>query len=443
MNLAKLRNDIKKIYNYSINAINPYIAIKNFIEVESDKFIINNAKTLNLKDFKSINIVGIGKAAFPMAKACEEILGSYISTSIITVKYGYSNKLSNTIVQEAGHPIPDENSVKSTQNIINILNKLTKDDLLICLISGGTSSLLVSLQKPITLKEMQEATKTLLSCGANIKEINALRKHISTVKGGNLAKIAYPAKILSFILSDVIGNPLDAIGSGPLVPDNSTFTEVKQIIDKYNIEKNLPQTIVKHIYKGLKKEACETPKQGNKIFDGVENYIIGSNITALKAAEEKAKNLGYNTLILSSLIEGEAKECAIFHSAIAKEIKITGNPIKPPACIISGGENTVTIKGNGKGGRNMEFVLATIPYIANNQNIVITSIGTDGTDGPTDSAGAIADNNSAQKSIEAGLDYKKYLNNNDSYNFFGKMNDLIKTGPTNTNVMDLRIMLVS
>jgi len=285
-------------------------------------------------------------------------------------------------------------------------------------------------------------TNLLLECGANINEINAIRKHISKLKGGGIARLAYPSTVVALILSDVVGDPLDVIASGPTVPDKSTFGDCMAILKKYELLEEVPESIQARIQRGIKGEIEETPKAGNPIFEKTHNVIIGSNIIAVKAAEGKARELGYGTIILSTFIEGETREVAKVHAAIAKEILKTNHPVSPPACIISGGETTVTIRGKGLGGRNQEFVLAAALDIQELEGVVILSGGTDGTDGPTDAAGAIADADTVRRALELGFDANAYLDDNDSYHFFGKLGDLLTTGPTNTNVMDLRLILV-
>ncbi|MBW2564989.1 MAG: DUF4147 domain-containing protein, partial [Deltaproteobacteria bacterium] len=283
----------------------------------------------------------------------------------------------------------------------------------------------------------------LLSCGATIHEINTIRKHTSEIKGGRLARAAYPAGMVSLILSDVVGDDLDVIASGPSVPDPSTFKECMEIFEKYKITKNIPKTVVSHVMKGASGKVSETPKEGDRVFKNTYNLIIASNIEAINAARQESKKMGYKTLVLSSMIEGETRDVAKVHTAIAKEILKTGNPILPPSCILSGGETTVNITGSGLGGRNQEFVLAAAIDIAERKNIVVLSGGTDGGDGPTDAAGAIADNNTFKRAENMGLNPLNFLLNNDSYHFFKQLDDLLITGPTNTNVMDLRIILIT
>jgi hydroxypyruvate reductase len=290
----------------------------------------------------------------------------------------------------------------------------------------------------LTLEEKQATTRLLLACGATIHEINAVRKHISRIKGGQLARLAAPARVESLLLSDVIGDDLDVIGSGPTAPDASTFATAGAILDRYQIRQRVPAAVRHRIEQGERGEIPETPKPADSLFARVRNTVVGGNRLALDAAARAARQLGYRTLILSSTIEGETREIARMHAAIAREIAATGRPARPPACIITGGETTVTIKGDGLGGRNQEFALAAALEIAGLDRVVVFSAGTDGTDGPTDAAGAIADGQTLERKPEARL----FLERNDSYNYFQPLGDLIITGPTNTNVMDVRLILV-
>ncbi|MDD5476127.1 MAG: DUF4147 domain-containing protein, partial [Syntrophales bacterium] len=294
-----------------------------------------------------------------------------------------------------------------------------------------------------TLADKQALTRELLNCGASIHEINALRKHVSAIKGGRLALAAAPATLISLILSDVVGDDLDVIASGATVPDRSTFKDCLEILDNYGIRESIPATVRDMIDRGARGEEEETPKPGDPAFEKVQNMVIGSAALSIEAARKEAVERGYNTMILSSSIEGETREAARVHSAIAREVLRSGNPLAPPACILSGGETTVTIRGNGKGGRNMEFALAAALDIEGLEGIVVLSGGTDGTDGPTDAAGAVVDGGTVIRGRERGKKAREYLNRNDSYNFFEDGGELLITGPTLTNVMDLRIMLVS
>jgi hydroxypyruvate reductase len=294
----------------------------------------------------------------------------------------------------------------------------------------------------LTLEEKQDVTRLLLECGATINEINAIRKHLSQIKGGRLARLAYPSTLISLILSDVIADSLDTIASGPTVPDSTTFGDCLKILGEYNIRHRVPSRVRLLLERGSNGELEETPKPEDPVFRRAHNAIIGSNILSIRAAKQKADELGYHSLILSSFIEGETREVAKVHAAVAKEILSTGNPVRAPACIISGGETTVTVRGSGLGGRNQEFVLASALALDGLERVVVLSGGTDGTDGPTDAAGAIADGATVREGRKAGLNAENSLRENDSYRFFQLLDRLLVTGPTCTNVMDLRLLLV-
>jgi glycerate-2-kinase/glycosidase len=441
MSLSKLRQDALTIFNAGLKAADPKVAVHKYMQQDRQNLIVDG-KNYNLDEFDKIYVVGGGKAGASMAAAVEEILGDQISEGIINVKYGHTEELSKVKINEADHPVPDEAGLKGAQDIIELLQRAGEKDLVIGLISGGGSALLPLPADGISLNEKQEVTRKLLACGATINEMNAVRKHISKIKGGQLAKYAYPATLVTLMLSDVIGNYLDVIASGPTVPDTSTFQDVKEILVRYKIWYEIPQSVKNHIERGLKGHISETPKADDEIFVKTQNVIVGSNIQAVLAASEKAKHLGYQTLVLSSFIEGETKDVARVHAAIAKEILHTANPIQAPACVISGGETTVTLRGHGKGGRNQEFVLAAALDIAGLDSVVILSGGTDGTDGPTDAAGALCDGETVHKALSKGMKAMDYLYDNNAYPFFKKLDDLLITGPTNTNVMDLRLILV-
>jgi glycerate 2-kinase len=443
--LKKMRVDAEKIFLAAVARVNPYEAVRHFVHLEGEKLILGcegrQQTELDLGQFDGILVVGGGKGTAPMAKAVEDLLGERIRKGVVTVKYGFGERLSCIEVIEAGHPIPDQNGVAATRKILEILKEAEEKDLVFSLISGGGSALLPQPADGITLQEKQAITKSLLECGATIEEINAIRKHISASKGGQMAKLSYPATVVNLMLSDVVGDRMDVIASGPFVPDTSTFEGAWEIILKYRLEE-IPPSITKYLRIGLERELPETPKEGDPVFKRVHNRIIGSNILALEAAKREAETLGYRTLILSSRIQGEAKEVARVHTAILKEVLASGHPVPPPACIISGGETTVTIKGNGIGGRNQEFCLAAALDLGElPPRVLVLSGGTDGNDGPTPAAGAMVDSLTEEGGAKAGMDASAYLEDNDSYHFFEKTDGLLVTGPTNTNVMDVRIML--
>ncbi len=440
MDIARVKKDALAIFEAGVKAVNAAQAIKNHLILEKNRLIVGK-ESIDLSVFDRISVIGAGKASAAMARAMEEILGGRLSSGLVITKYSHALPLDKARVIEAGHPVPDEAGFHGARQIVQILEKTDGKDLVFFLISGGGSALLPYPYDGLTLKDKQDVTRVLLEVGASIHEINALRKHLSRVKGGRLAKFAYPAALISLVLSDVIGDDLDSIASGPTVPDHSTFDDCLSILDKYRIVERIPSAAREIFKKGARGEIEETPKPGDPVFERTQNLIIGSSIQAVKASEKKAAELGYNTLILSTFIEGETRDVARVHAAVAREILSSGNPLNRPACVLSGGETTVTVRGKGKGGRNQEFVLAAAVEIAGLGNIVVLSAGTDGTDGPTDAAGAIADGSTISRARKVGLNSAHYLRDNDSYNFFAALNDLIITGPTRTNVMDLRIVL--
>ncbi len=439
--MTKLRKHALVIFRAALKAADPLEAVRRHLAVEGHTLLAARRRW-RLDAFRNIYVIGAGKAGAAMAAGVERLLRQRIRGGLINVKYSHLAKLRRIELNECGHPVPDQNGVRGAERIAEIARRAAADDLVICLISGGASALMVLPAPPITLGEKQATTKLLLACGANIHEMNAVRKHISAIKGGQLARLAAPATLLALLLSDVIGDDLDVIGSGPTAPDRSTFAGARQILEQYALLERVPGAVRHRIEAGLRGDLPETPKPGDHVFDRVENLVIGSNRLAVDAAAQAARRLGLNTLVLSTLIEGETREVARVHAAIAKEILASGRPVKAPACVISGGETTVTLRGAGSGGRNQEFALAAAIDLAGCQEVVVLSGGTDGTDGPTDAAGAIADGGTLERAARLGLDARRFLDNNDSYHFFQPLGDLLVTGPTGTNVMDVRLMLV-
>jgi hydroxypyruvate reductase len=427
---GQLRRHALRVFRAAVDAANPHEAIQ------------RHMRRCNLRRFESVYVVGAGKAGATMAGALERAPGLSITAGLVNVKYGHTARLRRVELCECGHPVPDRNGMRGAKRIAEIARGAGPNDLVICLISGGASALLPLPAEGISLADKQATTKALLACGADIHELNTVRKHLSAIKGGQLARIASPATVITLVLSDVIGDDLDVIGSGPTVPDTSTFAETLDILRRYRLLKRVPKTVRERIGRGAAGGIEETPKPGDPIFSRVRNVIVGNNRIAIDAAVRTARVLGYRTTVLSTMIEGEAREVARVHAAIARQIRLRGQPMKPPACIISGGETTVTLRGQGLGGRNQEFVLAAARDISGLPNTVILSAGTDGTDGPTDAAGAIADGRTIARAAEIGLNVPDSLANNDSYHFFEPLGDLIRTGPTGTNVMDVQVVLV-
>jgi glycerate 2-kinase len=420
------RGHARRIFRAALRAADPVQAVLRHVRRDR-QVLVAGGRRYRLNGFRNVYVIGAGKASARMAVAVERLLGARITTGLMNAPHAV--KLRRIEINQAGHPIPDRRGVAGARRIAQIAGQAGADDLIVCLISGGASALLPLPAPGITLAEKQKTTRMLLHCGANIHEINCVRKHISAIKGGQLARLAYPATLLTVILSDVIGDDLDVIGSGPTVPDRSTVAEARAICAKYRIGVELP-------------ELEETPKPGDPIFSKSHNLLVGSNALAVEAAAGEAHRLGYHTLILSTYVQGEAREVARVYAAIAREINFHNRPIPRPACVISGGETTVTLRGKGRGGRNQEFALAAAIDIAGLSNTVILSAGTDGADGPTDAAGAIADGTTLDRARALGLDAAAFLAGNDSYHFFEATGDLIKTGPTGTNVADIQLILV-
>jgi glycerate 2-kinase len=425
---ASLRHQALRIFKAALKAADPAEAVLRHVRREKEILIVGGRR-YRLRSFRNIYVIGAGKASARMAAAIERLLGARITGGLINVKDGHGTRLRRIDINESGHPIPDRRGVAGARRIAQIASDAGPDDLILCLISGGASALLPLPAPPITLAEKQATTRLLLNSGANIHEINCVRKHLSLIKGGQLARLAYPATLLTLILSDVIGDDLDVIGSGPTVPDRTTLAEARAICAKYGIEIGLP-------------DSRETPKPKDRAFAKSHHVLVGSNALAVDAAAEEARRLGFNTLVLSTYVEGEAREVARVHAAIAKEIRASGRPIRRPACVISGGETTVTVRGKGLGGRNQEFALAAATSIAGLRDTVILSAGTDGTDGPTTAAGAIADGTTIARAEALGHNAAAFLANNDSFRFFDALGDLIQTGPTGTNVADVQVILV-
>jgi glycerate 2-kinase len=439
MEYKRNKDSISEIFYAALKAVNSYESVKLY----TNKIL----STYSSYNCNRVIVTGFGKAACQMTKATEDPLKDLTTTGTVITKYGHcpsSYRSENVRVIEAGHPVPDENGLKGTEEIMGLLKNSDENTLVVCLISGGGSALLVAPYEGVTLEEKQKITQQLLKAGASINELNTVRKHISGVKGGRLAEIAYPARILSLILSDVIGDRLDVIASGPTSPDETTYYDALKVLKKYKLIEGSPLSVLEILSKGIKGLIPETPKDGNRMFEHVENVIVGSNKTLLNAAMEKeAEGSGFEVEIISSEISGEAKDVGKWLAQKSITLKASRNQkIKKSKCLISGGETTVTVKGNGVGGRNMELALSFAIEINGVDGITLLSAGTDGTDGPTDAAGAIVDGQTVSKAKAIGIDPEAYLRNNDSYNFFRKTDELFNTGPTGTNVMDIQIVRI-
>ena len=438
-----LRAVARQLQQAALAAVDPAEAVYRCVSRVGDRLLIAQ-QAYALRNFDHIYLVGAGKAAMPMAEAIGEILRERLSGGVIITKHQHIDRpLPDQLrVYEAAHPVPDEQSVTATRDLAALLDQVTPRDLVFCAISGGGSALMTLPAEGLTLADLQATTQLLLRAGATIQQINTIRKHLDTIKGGGLTRLAHGAPIISLILSDVIGDDLSVIASGPTVPDPSTFADAWRVIEQFDLVDQLPAAVRARLERGVSGELPDTPKPGDPLFDRVQTVIIGSNAQAAQAAEKTARQLGFNPLLLSTQVQGEAREVAKVAAAIAKEIALYNRPVTKPACLILGGETTVTLKGNGLGGRNQEMALACALAIAGMPNMLIAALGTDGTDGPTDAAGAIATGETVGRAKAIGLDAQTHLANNDAYHFFQALDDLIVTGPTGTNVNDLLFVLV-
>jgi glycerate-2-kinase len=394
-----------------------------------------------LEEVENIYVIGAGKASASMGAEVEKILGNLITEGHIVVKYGHSCKLQYICVSEAGHPIPDANGYSATDKILRIAEIAGCNDIVICLLSGGGSSLLPDIAEGCTVDDMIMVNDLLVSCGAAISEINAVRKHLSVIKGGQLARVVYPATLVNLILSDVPGDQLDAIASGPTVPDPTTFLQALSVLDTYALTRLVPHGILTYLKEGVAGIRPETPKPGDQAFEKAFNMLIGSNKTALDSAKSKAFELNINAVIIDTQLQGDTASVAEYLVETALRFKNDQNEIKP-VCLLFGGETTVKVTEKGKGGRNQHLALLCSILLKEHPGITILASGTDGNDGPTDAAGAVVDSDTVPDALSRGIHPEKFLDNFDSYHFFKKTGGHIITGPTKTNVMDIIVVIV-
>jgi hydroxypyruvate reductase len=441
MDVRELRDAAQLIWGAALAAASPAACIRNALQCADGRLTVSG-REIPIRG--RIIVIGAGKAAAVMAQAAEEILGSCLTAGLVVTKYGHALPLRRIRIIEAGHPIPDPNGVDAVDQTRRLVGDLSENDLVLCLISGGASALWPAPAAGITLEDKQQVTQLLLRAGATIRELNAVRKHLSAMKGGQLARWAAPARVISLIMSDVIGDPLDFIASGPTAPDSSSFSDALGIVRKYGIR--APAAVLDRLQAGAGGRIPDTPKPGDPVFDHVANHIIANNRLLADAAERKARDLKFNTLTLATQVEGEARYLGGLFAAIAREAAQSGNPVRPPACILAAGETTVTVRGEGLGGRNQEMALAWAVAMAAHAGAApscFASVASDGTDGPTNAAGGLVDPMTSARAAAAGLDPIRSLEANDSYRLLKTTGDLIVTGPTQTNLMDLQILLVA
>ncbi|HEY3060694.1 MAG TPA: glycerate kinase [Chloroflexota bacterium] len=434
-----MRQVLDKVLAAALAAVEPGQAVRNAVSVSADRLSIAD-RQYDLGRYRRALIVGAGKASAPMAAALEDVLGDRLRIEgTVTVRYGHAAPTRWVRIREAGHPMPDQAGVDATREIVRLLQGANEDDLVLCVISGGGSALLTLPYDGVSLDDLRKTTDALLRCGATINEINVVRKHLDQVKGGGLARLAAPAQVITLVLSDVVGNPLDAIASGPTVPDTSTWADARAVFDRFRLWDPVPSSIADR----LRSELPDTPKPGDPLFEHTQNIVIGSNMLACEAAAAEAERLGYHSLVLTTYVEGEAREAARVLAGLLREVDASGHPLERPCCLVAGGETIVTMRGDGLGGRNQEVALAAAFALRGVPGVLLASVGTDGNDGPTDAAGAWVDGDTLQRAQDAGLDARQYLADNDSYHFFQALDQLIKTGPTNTNVNDIYLLFAT
>ena len=433
---------VQAVQGAALAAVDPGVAVRRHVRYRDDLLSIGG-QDYDLAGIERIWVAGGGKAAAAMVAALYEILGSRLHGGLVVTKYDHADPALDTGpvgIVEAGHPLPDAAGVEGATRMAALLASATERDLVLAIISGGGSALLTLPSPGLELADLQETTGLLLRAGATIVELNTVRKHLSQIKGGGLARMAGGARVASLILSDVVGDPLDVIASGPTVPDPTTYAGAMTILERYGLVDSVPRAVRQHLESGRRGQLPETPKEGSALFARVHNVIVGSNRLAAEGAVEEARARGLNALLLSTFVEGEAREVARVAAALAKELAHYGRPVSRPACLVWGGETTVTVRGQGKGGRNQELALAAALAMQDLPDVLLVALGTDGTDGPTDAAGAVATGETVARAASLGLDPFAFLADNDAYTFFDALGDLIRTGPTGTNVNDLLLL---
>jgi hydroxypyruvate reductase len=434
-------NNICRVLSAAIHSADAGQCIRNMVSLKGSKLKICNL-TFNLTEYQRIFVIGAGKAVVPMAEAMVNILGNHKTSGLVVTKdgYSYTNAVlskSHIEVIQGGHPVPDQRNLAASSRLVALGKDLSLHDLVICLISGGGSALMLKPSVGLSLNDIQETTSLLLSSGASIDELNTVRKHLDDLKAGGLAKMLFPASVISLILSDVIGDSLDMVASGPTVADPTTYSDAQAVLNKYQILDRVPARIRDHLTGGIEKVIPETVKPGDPVLNQVHNILVGNNTQTALAAVQAAIRLGFNARLLPNPIQGEASEVGSTIVECVKPLLSSHASIEHPACFIAGGETTVTVKGTGKGGRNQELTLGAVKGLFGDNQMILVSLATDGGDGPTDAAGAVATNQTWSHGLVKGLDSTDYLQRNDSYSYFDQLDDLIKIGPTFTNVNDL------
>ncbi len=424
---------ITRILAAAIQAVEPGEAIRRTVRREGNRLLVSG-RTYELSTFVNVYLFALGKASLAMAESLSEILSDRLSAGLVITKHLPPSLQADrrlTVIQ-GNHPVPEADSIAAGEKALEFFSRLQPQDLLLCLISGGGSALMSAPIPGLSLAELQAVTAKLIRCGAAIEEINALRRRLDLLKGGGVVQRANRSTVVSLILSDVVGNPLEAIASGPTAPDPTTRRDVLAVIRKYSLGENLPPEIMDSL-----KHGPETPKADDSLFGTVQNVLVGSNLQAAQAAIKQVSDEGFHPYLLRTDLQGEARLAAFELSTFLRQVKKSASPAPAPACILAGGETTVTVKGNGRGGRNTELALASVSELADFPGVMLISLATDGEDGTTDAAGAVVTGQSFRRAAELGLNPGPFLEQNDSYSFFSSLDDLLKPGPTGTNVNDL------
>jgi hydroxypyruvate reductase len=429
---------VEQVLSAALEAADPRVAVRRALQLDEARLRVGEQE-IDLAAFARVRVIGVGKAVHAMALGLAEVLGAFLTDGLLIAKHAApeGDRLRQMRLLQGGHPVPTSESQAGGQALADFLQGSRPDDLVFCLISGGGSALMTLPVEGVSLEDMQELTRLLLASGANIGEMNTLRKHLDRVKGGGLARMAHPARMVTLVLSDVIGSPLDVIASGPTVADRSTVADAQAVLRKYAMEERAPASIRAVLARGA---VAETVKPGDPVLEGALHVVVSSNVQAASAALDQARNAGFNGLLLTTFLQGEASQAGTVLASILRQIDASGQPLARPCCLVAGGETTVTLRGNGKGGRNQEMALAAAFLLEDLRNVALLAFGTDGEDGPTDAAGALVTGETVARARDQGLNPLAFLQNNDAYTFFNRSGGLLHTGPTGTNVNDLAFL---
>jgi len=437
---AGLRRAAVQILTRALSAVDAYAVTSRAIRLDGDTLLVEG-RPFSLGPGARVIVIGAGKAGAPMARAVEDVVGDRVTGGLVVVKTGNTVPLGRIALREASHPLPDAAGEEAARAMLSLASGLDPQDLVLCLISGGGSALLPLPREGVTLQEKIATTDLLLRSGADITEINTVRKHLSRIKGGQLARAVSPARLVSILISDIVGSPIDAIASGPTVPDTTTFADALAVLERHRLTERVPPAVLASLRRGAAGSLVETPKPGDPVFANATTAVVADNAIAAKAAVAEAEELGFHSRLLSTYIEGEAREVGRVLAGIAREVAATDHPVARPACLVCGGETTVTVRGAGRGGRNQEVALGAGRALAGIPMVLLASFATDGTDGPTDAAGGVADGTSWARAYAKGLDPAGHLADNNAYPLLDAVGDLLRIGPTNTNVNDLMLIL--